>query len=164
VAERKKGGEGEPIVTVNRKARHEYEILETFEAGMVLVGSEVKSLRDGRANLKDSYARVDHGEVFLLNAHISPYAAANRFGHEPERTRKLLLRRQEIDKLTGKVNERGLTLVPLKIYFKNGRAKVELGLGRGKKAYDKRESIKRREMEREADRAIGVARRRRGPE
>ena len=152
---------GEQVVTVNRKARHEYEILETFEAGMVLTGSEVKSLRDGRVNLKDSFARVDKGEVFLMNVHISPYTAANRFGHEPERTRKLLLHRDEIDKLAGKVNERGLTLIPLRIHFKKGRAKVVLGLGRGKKAYDKRESIKAREMRREADRAIRVGRDRR---
>jgi SsrA-binding protein len=124
----------------------------------VLIGSEVKSLRAGRVNLKDSFARVDRGEAYLVNAHISPYEAASRFGHEPERTRKLLLHRAQIDKLAGKVNERGLTVVPLKIYFKNGRAKVELGLGRGKKAYDKRESIKRREMQREADRAIRTRR------
>lgn len=150
--------DGERIVTVNRKARHDYEILEIFEAGIALVGSEVKSLRAGRANLKDSFARIEKGELFLVNAHISPYEAASRFGHDPERARKLLLHRAEIDKLTGKVNERGLTLVPLKIYFKNGRAKVELGLGRGKKAYDKRESIKRREMLRETDRAIRVRR------
>ncbi|MGH7859419.1 MAG: SsrA-binding protein SmpB [Candidatus Binatia bacterium] len=162
MAEKRERRAGEAVVTVNRKARHDYEILETYEAGMVLAGSEVKSLRAGRANLKDSYARVDRGEVFLWNAHISPYAAASQFGHEPERTRKLLLRREEIDKLAGKVNERGLTLVPLKIYFKNGRAKVELGLGRGKKAYDKRESIRHREMQRETDRAIRVARRTRG--
>ena len=150
--------DGERIVTVNRKARHDYEILETYEAGMVLVGSEVKSLRAGRVNLKDSFARIERGEVFLMNAHISPYEAASRFGHEPERSRKLLLHRAEVDKLTGKVKERGFTLVPLKIYFKNGRAKVELGLGRGKKAYDKRESIKRREMLRETDRAIRTRR------
>jgi SsrA-binding protein len=150
--------DGERIVTVNRKARHDYEILETYEAGLVLIGSEVKSLRAGRVNLKDSFARVDRGEAYLVNAHISPYEAASRFGHEPERTRKLLLHRAQIDKLAGKVNERGLTVVPLKIYFKNGRAKVELGLGRGKKAYDKRESIKRREMQREADRAIRTRR------
>ena len=145
-------------VTVNRKARHDYEILETYEAGLVLTGSEVKALRAGKANLKDAYARVDRGEAFLWNAHISPYAAASRFGHEPERTRKLLLHRAEIEKLIGRVQERGLTLVPLKLYFKNGRAKVELGLGRGKKAYDKRESIKEREMKREADRAVRVRR------
>lgn len=148
----------DPVVTVNRKARHDFEILETFEAGIALLGSEVKSLRDGRVTLKDSFARVDRGEVFLVNAHISPYAAASRLGHEPERARKLLLHREEIDKLAGKVNERGLTLVPLRVYFKNGRAKVTLGLGRGKKAYDKREAIKRREMERETDRAMRLRR------
>jgi len=149
---------GDRLVTENRKARHDYEILETFEAGMVLSGSEVKSLRAGRANLKDSYARIERGEAFLWNAHISPYAAASHMGHEPERARKLLLHRAEIDKLTGRVQERGLTVIPLKIYFKNGRAKVLLGVGRGKKAYDKRESIKQREMQREADRAIRVRR------
>ena len=147
---------GDRLVTENRKARHDYEILETFEAGMVLTGSEVKSLRAGRANLKDSYARIDRGEAFLLNAHISPYAAASHFGHEPERNRKLLLHRSEIDKLNGRIQERGLTVIPLKIYFKNGRAKVLIGVGRGKKAYDKRESIKQREMAREADRAMRV--------
>ena len=149
---------GDRLVTENRKARHDYEILETFEAGLVLTGSEVKSLRAGRANLKDSYARIDRGEAFLLNAHISPYAAASHFGHEPERNRKLLLHRSEIDKLNGRIQERGLTVIPLKIYFKNGRAKVLIGVGRGKKAYDKRESIKEREMQREADRAVRVRR------
>jgi SsrA-binding protein len=149
---------GDRLVTENRKARHDYEILETFEAGMVLTGSEVKSLRAGRANLKDSYARIDRGEAFLLNAHISPYAAASHFGHEPERNRKLLLHRSEIDKLNGRIQERGLTVIPLKIYFKNGRAKVLIGVGRGKKTYDKRESIKQREMRREADRAMRVRR------
>ena len=104
-------------VVTNRRARHDYEILETFEAGLVLTGSEVKSLRAGRANLKDSYARIDRGEAFLLNAHISPYAAASHFGHEPERNRKLLLHRSEIDKLNGRIQERGLTVIPLKIYF-----------------------------------------------
>src|SRR5437660_7848584 len=145
--------DGDRPVTENRKARHDYEILETFEAGMVLTGSEVKSLRAGRANLKDAFARVDRGEVFLLNAHISPYAAASRFGHEPERNRKLLLHRAEIDKLVGRIQERGLTVIPLKLYFKQGRAMVLLGVGRGRKAYDKREAIKKREMDREADRA-----------
>jgi SsrA-binding protein len=149
---------GDRPVTENRKARHDYDILETFEAGLVLTGSEVKSLRVGRVNLKDSFARIERGEAFLVNAHISPYAAASRFGHEPERARKLLLHRAEIDKLTGRVQERGLTLVPLKIYFKGGRAKVLLGVGRGRRAYDKREAIRRREMEREADRAMRVRR------
>ncbi|MGH7805065.1 MAG: SsrA-binding protein SmpB, partial [Candidatus Binatia bacterium] len=132
----------------------DYEILETFEAGLVLTGSEVKSLRAGRMNLKDSYARIERGEAFLWNAHISPYAAAASFGHEPERSRKLLLHREEIEKLAGRVNERGFTVVPLKVYFKNGRAKVELGLGRGRKFEDRREVIKEREQKREADRAM----------
>jgi len=156
VAEKTAGGDR--LVTENRKARHDYDILETFEAGLVLTGSEVKSLRAGRMNLKDSFARVDRGEAFLVNAHVSPYAAANRFGHEPERARKLLLHRAEIDRLAGRIQERGLTLVPLKVYFKNGRAKVLLGVGRGRRVYDKREAIKRREMEREADRAVRVRR------
>jgi SsrA-binding protein len=149
---------GDRVVAENRKARHDYEILETVEAGLVLTGSEVKSLRAGRANLKDSYARVDRGEAFLMNAHISPYAAASQFGHEPERDRKLLLHRAEIDKLVGRVQERGLTVIPLRLYFKAGRAKVLLGVGRGRKAYDKREAIKKREMDREADRATRVRR------
>jgi SsrA-binding protein len=148
------GGAGDVVVTVNRKARHDYEIEETYEAGLVLTGSEVKSLRAGRANLKDAYARIHRGEAFLWNAHISPYAAASQFGHEPERTRKLLLHQEEISKLAGRVNERGFTLVPLRIYFKNGRAKVLLGLGRGRKTIDKRGVIKEREQKREADRAM----------
>ena len=145
---------GDVVVTVNRKARHDYEILETYEAGLVLTGSEVKSLRAGRVNLKDAYARIERGEAYLWNAHISPYAAAASSGHEPERSRKLLLHREEIDKLAGRVNERGFTVVPLKVYFKNGRAKVELGLGRGRKYEDRREVIKEREQKREADRAM----------
>jgi SsrA-binding protein len=145
---------GDVVVTVNRKARHDYEIVETYEAGLVLTGSEVKSLRAGRANLKDAYARIHRGEAFLWNAHISPYAAASQFGHEPERTRKLLLHQEEISKLAGRVNERGFTLVPLRLYFKNGRAKVLLGLGRGRKTIDKRGVIKEREQKREADRAM----------
>lgn len=145
---------GDGVVTVNRKARHDYEIVETVEAGLVLTGSEVKSLRAGRANLKDAYARIEKGEAFLWNAHISAYAAAGQSGHEPERTRKLLLHEEEIDKLAGRVNERGFTLIPLKVYFKNGRAKVELGLGRGRKTIDKRDVIKDRELKREADRAM----------
>ena len=147
-------GEGEKVVCVNRKARHDYSIEETCEAGLVLQGSEVKSLRDGKANLKDSYARIDKGEAFLLNAHISAYPAANRFNHDPTRTRKLLLHAREIRRLTGKVKERGLTLVPLKLYFKNGRAKVELALARGKKLYDKREALRRKSVEREIERSL----------
>lgn len=147
-------GEEEKAVCVNRKARHDYFIEETYEAGLVLRGSEVKSLRDGKANLKDSYARVLNGEAFLLNAHISPYPAANQFNHEPTRTRKLLLRQQEIRRLAGKVQERGLTLIPLRLYFKNGKAKVELGLARGKKLYDKREALRRKAAEREVERSL----------
>lgn len=141
-------------IAVNRRARHEYFIEESHEAGIVLSGSEVKSLRAGKAQLKDSYAQIKHGEIWLLNAHISEYAAAAQFGHEPTRARKLLLHRREIDRLTGKVKEQGLTLIPLRLYFKHGHAKVELGLARGKKLYDKRASIKERETRREVDRAM----------
>lgn len=144
----------EKTVTVNRRARREYFIDESFEAGMVLLGSEVKSLRDGRANLADSYARVDKGQVFLVNSHISPYPAANMFNHEPTRPRKLLLHKREIMRLTGKVKERGLTLIPLKLYFKDGRAKVELGLARGKKLYDKRATVKEKMVRREMERSM----------
>ena len=141
-------------IAVNRRARHDYHIDESYEAGIVLLGSEVKSLRAGKANLKDSYARIENGEMWLLNVHISPYAAASQFGHEPTRKRKLLLHAREIERLHGKVKERGFTLIPLRLYFKDGRAKVEIGLARGKKLYDKRESIREREMRREVDRAM----------
>ena len=141
-------------VVVNRKARHDYHIDESIEAGLVLTGSEVKSLRAGKAQLKDSYARITRGELWLVNAHISDYAAASYLGHEPTASRKLLLHRREIDRLTGKVKEKGLTLIPLRLYFKGGRAKVELGLGRGKKLHDKRAAIKEREGKREMDRAL----------
>jgi len=144
----------EKTVTVNRRARREYFIDEAFEAGMVLLGTEVKSLRDGRANLVDSYARVDKGQVYLVNSHISAYPAANIFNHEPTRPRKLLLHKREIARLTGKVKERGLTLIPLKLYFKDGRAKVELGLARGKKFYDKRATVKEKMVRREMERAM----------
>lgn len=144
----------EKLVCVNRQARHNYFIDETYEAGLVLLGSEVKSLRDGKANLVDSYAQIRHGEAFLINAHISPYAGANQFNHEPTRTRKLLLHGREIERLTGKTKERGLTLIPLKLYFKGGRAKVELGLARGKKLYDKRETLRRKVAEREVERSL----------
>lgn len=139
----------ERIAISNRRARFEYEILDSFEAGIVLVGSEVKSLRQGKANLQDSYAVIKNGEVWLLNMHISPYEQANQFNHDPVRTRKLLLNKSEIAKLNGKTNEKGLTLVPLKLYFKKGNAKVELGIAKGKKLHDKRESIKERDVERE---------------
>ncbi len=142
------------IICVNRKARFNFTIEETFEAGLVLVGSEVKSLREGKANLVDSYGRIGKGEAFLFNAHISPYAAASGLNHEPTRSRKLLLHKREIQRLTGKVKERGLTLVPLKLYFKNGRAKVELALARGKKVHDKREVLRRKAAQREVERTL----------
>ncbi|MBI4830271.1 MAG: SsrA-binding protein SmpB [Candidatus Lindowbacteria bacterium] len=144
----------EKTVAINRKARRDYEILESFEAGMALKGTEVKSLREGRMNLKDSYAKVQDGEVFLINAHISPYSHGNIQNHDPVRKRKLLLHRQQIKRLTSKTEERGLTLVPLKVYFLRGRAKVELGLARGKREYEKKEAIKRRDAEREMERDL----------
>jgi SsrA-binding protein len=146
------------VVTTNRRATHDYEILERFEAGLVLAGSEVKSLREGKVNLKDSFAQVRGGEVFLVGAYISPYSFAREGGHPAERDRKLLLQRREIDKIAGTLAEKGLTLVPLKIYFKDDHAKVELGLGRGKRTVDKRQTIKEREQEREMQRAMRRAR------
>jgi len=140
------------IVAENRKARHEYTIEETFEAGMVLLGTEVKALRGGRANLKDSYAKIKDGEVFVLQLHISPYPFAYYDNHDPLRPRKLLLHQAEINKLYGKVNEMGYTLVPLQLYFKKGKAKLKLGLAKGKKLYDKRESIRKRDENRDMDR------------
>jgi len=143
------------VVCQNKKAYHDYFIDETIEAGIVLVGTEVKSLRLGMANLKDSYARVKDSELFLVNTHISPYKQADRFTQpEPDRTRKLLLHQQEISKLIGKTKEKGYTLVPTKIYFKNGRAKVEIALAKGKKLFDKREAIKKKTVEREMERAV----------
>jgi len=142
------------IVTENRKARHDYFVEETYEAGIALTGTEVKSLRAGRANLKDSYAQVENGEMFLLNMHISPYEQGNRFNVDPVRPRKLLLHKSEINRLFGKVMQQGLTLVPLKVYFHKGRAKVELALARGKKLYDKRSSTAERDAKREMERAL----------
>jgi SsrA-binding protein len=142
------------IVTENRKARHEYHILETFEAGLVLTGTEVKSLRAGKANLQDSYARVDNGELMLYNMHISPYEQGNRFNLEPKRIRKLLMHKQEIMRLLGKTREKGLALIPLKVYFKNGLAKVDLALAKGKKLYDRRDDAAERDAKREIDRAV----------
>ncbi len=141
--------EGIKIVTTNREAYHNYFIDETYEAGLMLTGTEVKSLRDGRVNLKDAYVAVKDGEAWLINAHISPYSHGNRENHDPTRTRKLLLHKKEIVRLGSKVQEKGFTLVPTKIYFKQGRAKAEIGLARGKKLYDKRETEKRRLVERE---------------
>ncbi len=142
------------IVTQNRKARHEYHILESWEAGLVLQGTEVKSLRAFKANLKDSYARVQNGEIYLYNFHISPYEMGNIYNHDPTRRRKLLLHKKEIHRLEGRVEERGLTLIPLKVYFKHGKAKVEVGLARGKKLYDKRTDIAKRDAELDAMREL----------
>ncbi len=142
------------VVCENRKARHDYFILETFEAGMVLTGTEVKSLRAGRGNLKESYARVENGELWLYDMHISPYEQGNRFNHEPKRPRKLLMHKGEIMHLWGRTREKGLTLVPLRCYFKDGRAKVEIALAKGKKLYDRREEIAAREAKREVERAL----------
>ncbi|HEM46365.1 MAG TPA: SsrA-binding protein SmpB [Alphaproteobacteria bacterium] len=143
------------VIATNRKARHDYQVIETMEAGIVLVGTEVKALRDGRANLKDSYAAVDREEIWLHNAHISHYDKGNRFNHDPVRTRKLLMHAREIKRLIGKTQEKGLTLVPLKLYFNdNGVVKIELGLARGKKSYDKRRDIAERDAKRELDRAL----------
>ena len=144
----------EKIITTNRKARHEYHILDTIEAGIVLAGTEVKSLRDGKANLKDSYATVRGGEIFLLNVHISPYDFGNINNHDPLRERKLLLHKKEIKKLIGRVNEKGLTLVPLRLYFRHGKVKVELAVAKGKKVYDKRADIAKRDADRELRRAL----------
>ena len=143
----------ERVVVTNRKARHDYEILEAYEAGLVLRGTEVKSLREGKANFKDSYAMVEGNEVWLVGCHISPYHHGTDANHPPERKRKLLLRRGEINRLMGKTLERGLTLVPLRLYFKGGRAKLEVGLARGKKLYDKRRVLREREVRREMDKA-----------
>jgi len=141
------------VVARNKRARHDYHILETWEAGLVLTGTEVKSLRDGKANLADAYGVVNGGEVYLLNLHISPYEQGNYFNHEPTRTRKLLLHKKEIRKLIGGVEREGLTLVPLDLYFKRGVAKITLALGKGKKLHDKRDDARRRDDEREMARA-----------
>lgn len=143
----------EKTATVNRKARYEYHILETFEAGIELTGTEVKSLRAGKANIQDGYARVENGELLLYNMHISPYDQGNRFNHEPKRPRRLLMHKQEIMKLLGKVREKGFSLVPLKVYFKHGWAKVEIALARGKKLYDRREDVAERDAKRDMERA-----------
>ncbi len=142
------------LISTNRKARHDYHIEETYEAGIVLTGTEVKSVRGARVNLKDSYARVENGEIFLYNMHISPYEPGNRFNHEPLRLRKLLMHKAEIRRLTGKIKEKGYALVPLKIYLTQGLVKVELGLARGKKLYDKRRDIAERDSKREVERAF----------
>jgi SsrA-binding protein len=145
----KKAQPGIKIITDNRKARHNYFLEDRFEAGMVLQGTEVKSLRDGKANLSDAYAIFKNNELWLLNAHIAPYAQGSHANHEPLRTRKLLLHRHEISKLYGKMETKGYSLIPVKMYFKKGKAKLELALARGKKAHDKRDSIKEREMKKQ---------------
>ena len=148
--------DGRKVVARNRKARHEYEVLETLEAGMELKGPEVKSLRAGEVSFQDAFARVERGEVWLHSLHISPYEQANRANVDPVRPRRLLLHKQEIRRLVGKVDEKGLTLVPLEIYFSRGYAKVTLAVARGKKLYDKREDLKRKQQDREARRAMGA--------
>ncbi len=145
--------EGEKLIASNRRARHEYFILDAFEAGLVLTGTEVKSLRDGRASLAEAYARVEGSDVVLVGAHIPEYSHGNRTNHEPTRARKLLLHRREIERLREGLEHRGLTIVPLKLYWKNGRAKIEIALARGKKRHDKREDAAKRDAEREMERA-----------
>lgn len=146
-------GEGN-LIAQNRKARYEYSILETVEAGIVLKGTEIKSIRAGRINLKDGYAGIRSNELWLYNVHIAPFKEGNQFNHDPVRTRKLLLKRKQIDRLIGELKQGGITLIPLKVYIKNGVAKVLLGIAKGKKKYDKRETIKRRDQERQMRRAI----------
>ncbi|MGZ7032373.1 MAG: SsrA-binding protein SmpB [Thermoanaerobaculia bacterium] len=149
---------GEKLIASNRKAMHDYFVLQKFEAGIALTGTEVKSLRDAAVNLKDSYIGFERGEAYLTGAHISPYAHGNRENHEPERKRKLLLHRRELEKLFVQITEKGLTVVPLRLYFKGGRVKVEIAVVRGKKLYDKRESEKRRELDREMAVAVKTGR------
>jgi len=150
---------GSGVITVNRKAYHNYHIQETLEAGIVLKGSEIKSIRDGKVNLSDAYAKPENGELWLYNSHIASYDAASYNTHEPTRPRKLLLHRKEINSLVGKVVQKGLTLVPLKLYIKHGIAKIELGVAKGKKLYDKKEAIARRDVDREMERAMKHRRR-----
>jgi SsrA-binding protein len=146
---------GYKIISDNRQARHQYEILETYEAGIELMGSEVKSIRQGRVNLRDGYAQIHDGEMWLNNVHISPHSMTNKaYNHEAKRSRKLLLKKDEINKLIGKVEQKGLTLVPLKVYLKRGWIKVLVGLAKGKKLHDKRESLKQKQVKREIDRAL----------
>jgi SsrA-binding protein len=144
----------EKVLCLNKKARHDYSIEESYEAGIALQGTEVKSLRLGKGNLKDSYVHIENEEAFLHNTHISPYPFGHQFNHEPERVRKLLLHKREIRRLMGKTHERGYTLITLKIYLKRGKIKIEIGLAKGKTLYDKREDLKRRSAEREMERAM----------
>jgi SsrA-binding protein len=151
-------GSGERVVAENRRARHDYHLLERFEAGLVLTGTEVKSLREGRANLQRAYADVRDGEIWLVGSHIASYDKGSIGQHDPDRDRKLLLHRRQIDSLIGKVQERGLTVIPTKLYFKDGRAKVELALARGKETRDKRRDIAKREADRQIERALKAGR------
>jgi SsrA-binding protein len=153
-----KSDSGEKLIASNKKAQHDYFIIQKFEAGIALTGTEVKSLRAGRANLKDSYVTLKNGEAFLFGAHISPYTHGNLENHEPERTRKLLLHKRELEKLKKETTEKGLTVVPLRLYFKGGKVKAEIAVVRGKKQYDKRDSEKKREADRETAAAIKTAR------
>ncbi len=146
--------EGRKMISLNRKARHNYAIEDSIEAGMALTGAEIKSVRAGKVNLQDAYATIEKGEAWVYNLHIAPYEQANQFNAEPRRTRKLLLHKSEIQRLYGKVQQRGLTLVPMALYLKNGFAKLELGIGKGKKLYDKREAIADRERQRDVQRAL----------
>jgi SsrA-binding protein len=146
--------EAQKIIADNRKAAHDYHFVETFEAGVALLGTEVKSIREGGANLRDSFARIEDGEVWVYNIHVNPYRNRGYSDHDPKRRRKLLLHRQEIRKLIGKTVERGMTLVPVRMYLKNGRVKIAISLAKGKKAHDKRETIKRREADRETRAAV----------
>jgi SsrA-binding protein len=154
MAEKTEREKAQTSIAENRKAFHDYHLLETFEAGIVLLGTEVKAIREGRVNLRDSFARVEGGEIFLYNVNISPYSHRGYADHEPLRRRKLLLHRTEIRKLIGKTVEKGMTLVPTRLYYKDGRVKVAISLAKGKQAYDKRETIKRREADRETRAAI----------
>ena len=144
----------EKLICQNKKARYDYHIVTSYEAGLILRGSEVKSCRLGKANLKDGYGRIKDGEIYLVNIHISPYAYAHQLNHDPLRARKLLLHKSEIKKLYGKIREKGLTLIPLKMYFKNGKVKVEMAVAKGKRVHDKREAIKKKDFSREAERAF----------
>jgi len=154
MAEKTAREKAQRVVAENRKAFHDYHVLETWEAGVALLGTEVKAIREGRINLRDSFARIDRGEVWLMNVHISPYSHTGYAHHDERRQRKLLLHRHEIRKLVGQVQEKGLTLVPLQLYFKDGRVKVSLALVKGKQAHDKRETIRRREVDRETRAAV----------
>ncbi len=142
------------VIAQNKKAHHDYHIEETFEAGIVLQGTEIKSIRAGRINIRDAFAHIQNGELFLINAHISTYEQGNRYNHDPLRTRKLLLHKKEINKLIGATKEKGYALIPLKVYIKNGFAKVLIGLGKGKKKYDKREDLKQKDAKRQIERAL----------